>query len=96
MKLLLEAGAKQRLCDLAGWTEKEHAFFKGHMKVAELLAAYGASDHRARKSSEILRTGTERPGDPLKSTLQSQTKTSSRLEPSEIASNYNRMQRDSS
>lgn len=34
VKLLLEAGAEQRMYDLAGWTEKEHAVFRSHVKVA--------------------------------------------------------------
>ncbi len=96
VKLLLEAGAKQRPCDLAGWTEKECAVFRGHMKVAELLAAYGAGDHRATPSSGILRTGIVRPGEPLKCALQSQTRISSRLKPLEMTPNCYRMQRDSS
>ena len=96
VKLLLEAGAKQRLCDLAGWTEKEHAVFRGHMKVAELLAAHGAGDHKAPASSGILRTGIVRPGETLKCALQSQTRTLSRLEPYEMNPNCRRMQRDSS
>ena len=96
VKLLLEAGAEQKLCDLAGWTEKEYAVFRGHMKVAELLAAHGASDYRATESSGILRTGIVRPGEPLKCALQNQTRISSRLEPSEMTPNYYRMQKDSS
>lgn len=96
VKLLLEAGAKQRLCDLAGWTEKECAVFRGHMKVAELLAAHGAGDHRATPSSGMLRAGIVRPGEPLICALQSQTRTSSRLEPLEMSPNCYRMQRDSS
>lgn len=95
VKLLLEAGAEQNLCDRAGWTEKEYAVFRGHMKVAELLAAHEASDHKATKSSVILRTGIVRPGEPLKRALQSQTRTSSRLEPSEMTPNYYQMLRDS-
>lgn len=94
VKILLEAGAKQRLCDLAGWTEIECAVFRGHMKVAELLAAYGARDHRATPSSKIPRIGIVRPGEPLVCALQSETRTSSRLEPLEMTPNCYRMQRD--
>lgn len=63
---LLKAGAEQIICDLAGWTEKDHAVFIGHMKVAESLAAHGAGDYSAPASSEILRTGIICPGKPLK------------------------------
>ena len=96
VKLLLEAGAEQRLCDLAGWTEKECAVFRGHMKVAELLAAHEAGDHRAPANSRILRTGIVRPGEPLKCALKTQARISSRLEPSEMTPNCHRMQKDSS
>jgi len=96
VKLLLEAGAEQRLCDLAGWTEKEHAVFRGHMKVAELLAAHGAGYHRAPASGGILQTGIVCPGEPSKCALKSQARISSRLEPSEITPNGHRMQKDSS
>ena len=96
VKLLLEAGAEQRLCDLSGWTEKEYAVFRGHMKVAELLATHGAGDHRAPLSSGILRTGIVRPGEPLKCALQSQARTSSRLKPPEMTPNRYHMSRDSS
>lgn len=96
VKLLLEAGAEQRLCDLAGWTEKEHAVFRGHMDVAEFLAAHEAGDPRAPTSSRILRTGIVRPGEPLKCALKSQTRISTRLEPSKMTPNCHRMQKDSS
>lgn len=96
VKLLLEAGAKQRLCDLTGWTEKEYAVFRGHTEVAELLAAHGAGSHGAPTSSGILRTGMIRPGEPLICALQSQTRISSRLEPSELTPNCYRIQRHSS
>ena len=96
VKLLLEAGAEQRICDLAGWTEKEHAVFRGHMKVAELLAAHGAGGHRSPASSAVLRMGMVRPGESLKCALQSQTRTASRLEPSGITHNGFGMQRNSS
>ncbi|KAL9618170.1 MAG: hypothetical protein Q9160_007065, partial [Pyrenula sp. 1 TL-2023] len=36
-KLFLEAGAKQNVIDLAGWTSKEHAVFRGHLNVAKLF-----------------------------------------------------------
>ncbi|CAF9920731.1 Glycerophosphocholine phosphodiesterase [Imshaugia aleurites] len=96
VKLLLEAGAEQRICDLAGWTEKEHAVFRGHMKVAELLAAHGAGGHRSPASSAVLRMGMVRPGESLKCALQSQTRTASPLEPSGITPNGFGMQRNSS
>lgn len=87
VKLLLEAGAEQRTCDLAGWTEKEHAVFRGHMNVAELLAAHGAGGHRSTPSSTALRMGMVRPGESLKCALQSQARITSRLEPLGITQN---------
>lgn len=35
--LLLGAGASQRKVDFSGWTAKEHAAFRGHLAIAELL-----------------------------------------------------------
>ena len=84
VKLLLEAGAEQGMCDLAGWTEKEHAVYRGHMKVAETLAAHEAGDYRDPASSSVLQTGMLRPGKLLKCALYSQTRTSSRLIPPEV------------
>ena len=88
VRLLLEAGAEQRLCDLAGWTEKEHAVFRGHMKVAKLLTAYAAGNYKDPASSTVLRTGMVRPGEVLRCALQGQISTSSRLKPSEMPPNY--------
>ncbi|POR31633.1 Glycerophosphodiester phosphodiesterase GDE1 [Tolypocladium paradoxum] len=42
-KLLLEAGASQRKTDFSGWTAKEHAAFRGHLAVAELLDDYATN-----------------------------------------------------
>lgn len=84
---LLEAGAGQRLCDLAGLTEKEHTVSRGYMKVAELLVRHGAGDHRAPASSVILRTEVIRSREILKCVLQSQATKASRLKPLEMASN---------
>ncbi len=96
VKLLLDAGAEQRTCDLAGWTEKEHAVFRGHMKVARLLAAYGARSHTTPMSNAVLRVGMVRPGESLKRASQSQARTASRLEPSVMTQNGFGMQKDSS
>ena len=96
VRLLLEAGAEQGMCDLAGWTEKEHAVYRGHMKVAEMLAAHEAGDYRNPASSSVLRTGMVRPGESLKCALHSQTRTSSRLIPPEIDPTCHWTQDDSS
>ena len=96
VRLLLEAGAEQRLCDRAGWTEKEHAVFRGHMKVAELLAAHEARDHGDTAGSAVIRTGMVRPGDPVKCTLGNQTRISSRLKPLQTIADHYWMSRDSS
>lgn len=37
--MLLGAGAKQDIQDKCGWTAREHAAFKGHLEIAELLDA---------------------------------------------------------
>ena len=81
VRLLLEAGAEQRMCDLAGWTEKEHAVYRGHMKIAGILAAHAAGDYREPASSIILRTGIVRPGELLKCALRGEMRTASRLKP---------------
>ena len=46
VKLLLKADVDQGLCDLDGWTGKEHAAFRGHLAVAELLSATNTRDYR--------------------------------------------------
>ncbi|KAL9113077.1 MAG: hypothetical protein Q9227_002689 [Pyrenula ochraceoflavens] len=38
--LLLDAGAKQDVLDDNGWTSMEHAVFRGHLKLAKLLASH--------------------------------------------------------
>ncbi|KAI9843807.1 MAG: Glycerophosphocholine phosphodiesterase [Sclerophora amabilis] len=43
VRLLLKAGASQGICDFAGWAAKEHAVFRGHRKIAELLIAANTS-----------------------------------------------------
>ena len=92
VKTLLEAGARQGLCDLAGWTEKEHAVFRGHMKVAELLVAYEAGECKVLPSSQGQRRGIVRPGVPLKCTMEDQKKIASPLKPSEILPNHHQTQ----
>ena len=47
VNLLIAFGAKQDLVDLAGWTAREHAVFRGHLKVARLLATQEPRDHNA-------------------------------------------------
>ena len=39
-KLLLDAGAQQDAVDLAGWTAKEHAVFRGHLSLADLFVPH--------------------------------------------------------
>ena len=38
VKHLLRLGANQGQCDLLGWTAKEHAAFRGHLDIVNLLA----------------------------------------------------------
>ncbi|MCJ1390082.1 Glycerophosphocholine phosphodiesterase [Xylographa bjoerkii] len=38
VKCLLEAGADPEHCDYSGWTAQEHAAFRGHLQIAEVLA----------------------------------------------------------
>ncbi|KAL9126174.1 MAG: hypothetical protein Q9217_004736 [Psora testacea] len=40
VKLLLSAGADSDLRDVFGWTAKEHAVFRGHMRIAQLLPTF--------------------------------------------------------
>ena len=47
VKLLIEADANQGLFDFAGWTAKEHAVFRGHLKVAKLLATQEFGEYSA-------------------------------------------------
>ena len=94
VKLLLEAGAERRLCDLAGWTEKEHAVFRGHMKVAELLAASESGDLQNPPSSRILQAGIVRPGESLRCTLKKEFKAAPRLEPPATTPSFCRLPRD--
>ena len=96
VRLLLEAGAEQRTCDLAGWTEKEHAVFRGHMEVAKLLAAHKSGGHESPTSSAVLQIGMVRPGESLKCVLQGQTRTASLLEPSGMTQNGFEMKGNSS
>ena len=96
VKILLEAGAERRLCDLAGWTEKEHAVFRGHRKVAELLFASEFGGYENPLSSKILRAGMVRPGDSLRCTLKKEIKAASRLEAPETTPSFCRLPRDRS
>ena len=96
VRLLLEAGAERRQCDLAGWTEKEHAVFRGHMKVAELLAASEFRDDENQLSNRTLRAGIVRPGDSLRCTLKKEIKAAPRLEAPEMTQSFCRLPCDCS
>lgn len=45
VRLLIGAEANQGLIDFTGWTAKEHAVFRGHLKVAKLLALQEFGEH---------------------------------------------------
>ncbi|MCJ1464154.1 Glycerophosphocholine phosphodiesterase [Pseudocyphellaria aurata] len=45
VRLLIGAEADQGLVDFAGWTAKEHAVFRGHLKVGKLLATPELREH---------------------------------------------------
>ena len=96
VNLLLEAGAERRLCDLAGWTEKEHAVFRGHMKVAGLLTASEFEDYESPPSRRILQAGIVRPGESLRCALKKEIRAASRLEPPETTRSLRRLPRDHS
>lgn len=96
VKLLLEAGAEQKLCDLAGWTAKEHAVFRGHLAVAEFLVAHGAQESGSSARSQILREEAIRSGDRLRCTLEDQDNIPSRLEPLKKSPNVNQINRQCS
>lgn len=51
VRLLIEAEADQGLVDYAGWIAKEHAAFKGHLKVAKILATQKFGEHDALSDS---------------------------------------------
>ena len=84
------------MCDFVEWIEKEHAVYRGHMKVAETFAAYEAEDFRDPASSSVLRTDMIRFGKLLKCAMHSQTRTISRLISSEMTSICCWTQHDSS
>lgn len=45
VRLLIGVEANQGLLDFAGWTAKEHAVFRGHLNVAQLLATQAIGEH---------------------------------------------------
>lgn len=47
VRLLIGSEANQGLVDFAGWTAQEHAVFRGHLKVAKLLATQKFGEHGA-------------------------------------------------
>lgn len=47
VELLLEAGCDSNKVDMFGWTAKEHAAYRGHLKIAELLHAHQMTPERS-------------------------------------------------
>ena len=74
----------------------EHAVIRGHMKVAELLAASEFRDDKNLLSSGTLRAGIVRPGDSLRCTLKKEIKAASQLEAPETTPSFCRLPRDCS
>ena len=54
VRILLEAGSKYGSFDLAGWTEKEHAVYRGHMNIAKLLLSYEMRGFKPQASGQGL------------------------------------------
>lgn len=58
VQLLVDAGAEVDRLDSSGWSAKEHAALRGHMKIAQALAAITSSPATASPSSELPPTAT--------------------------------------
>ncbi|KAI9795247.1 MAG: Glycerophosphocholine phosphodiesterase [Candelina submexicana] len=90
VKLLIGAGANQVLFDATGWTAKEHAVFRGHLKLARLLTTQEPQEHAP---STRLQPPTRRPVNYLRQSTSSQifvylgpSNTRSNLKPVEMGS----------
>lgn len=89
VRLLIGSEANQGLVDFAGWTAQEHAVFRGHLKVAKLLASQEFGEHSA--PSARLQPRAKRPVDYQRQSSSSQifvylgpSHTRSNLEPVEL------------
>jgi glycerophosphodiester phosphodiesterase len=60
--ILLQAGANQAACDLSGWTAKDHASFRGYMKIAVRLFAPNANESASIDSNEPNLSGPDTQG----------------------------------
>lgn len=86
VQVLLDAGAVQSKCDRNGWTEKEHAVFRGHMRIAELLTSHVSGAPYIAKL-EVVRHGMIRAGDLLDTTTGASQQRADRLTVAELSSN---------
>ena len=91
VRILLEAGSAYGLCDINGWTEKEHAVFRGHMNIAKCLISFAIGDSKYPPSGQILREML-RPEVQLKSTSEGHKQLVSPLKPLESRPSQNRTQ----
>ena len=79
------------------WLDREGtAVFRGHMKVAELLAGSEFGDDENSLSSRTLRAGILRSGDSLRCTLKKEIKAASRLKAPETTPSFCRLPHDRS
>lgn len=86
VKLLIAAGADWRKSDLSGWTAKEYAAFRGHMRIAEYLATLDiASPYQTQTFSSLKPSGTVRPQYPV--TNENESKIFVKLGPSNTRTN---------
>lgn len=81
---LLEAGANPRLCDCFGWTPKEHAIFRGHMRMVDLFARFRPNCSSSLPHSTALKATTIVIGTSLTSSTEKRQVTASELKPSGI------------
>lgn len=61
VEVLITAGASLDYCDLSGWTAKEHAALRGHMRIAERLAQVAPTPSLQPDSSSARSTSPTKP-----------------------------------
>ena len=82
VEYLLEAGANPRLCDCFGWTPKEHAIFRGHMRMVDLFTRFSPNCFSSLPHSTALKARTVVIGTSLICSTEKRQVTASELKPS--------------